>query len=120
MRRAISPLTCLAVLTAYFLAPFQHVHADPEHGSFVHAHFYGMVHADPPGVHFDDADDHTLARPLDTFTPGLVASLAPFILPLVHVVQADNSARPAPVTGVEACAHDPPSADRSNPRAPPV
>jgi hypothetical protein len=119
MRRAVTLETCLALLLALFSAPFQHVHP---HG-LVHSHFYPVApsHAGPtgsPGLDVDD--DHAEALALDTFTLVLTTGLAPFIPSLGPVLLFVPSESFQPVEVVEECGHDPPSFDRSIPRAPPV
>ena len=119
MRRAAALETCLALLLALFSAPFQHVHA---HG-LVHSHFYPVapVRAQRSGALAIGADDdHAQAVSLDTFTLVLTSGLAPFIPSLGPVVLFVPSESFRPVEVVEECGHDPPSFDRSIPRAPPV
>ncbi len=57
MRRALSLQCCLALVIAFFLAPFQHVHRDEvsaghhTHAPLIHAHFHAHHHdhIDKPG-----------------------------------------------------------------------
>jgi hypothetical protein len=121
--------TCIALLLAFFLAPFQHVHAGPDHdhSEIIHAHFYHLHAADhsveephgPEFADFDD-DDHADAHSLDTFTIELGAALAPFILSRGPVLAFVPSEAFQPVEVVEERGHDPPRIDRSIPRAPPT
>lgn len=130
--RCISALqTCLALLLAFFLAPFEHVHAgqqpgtDHDHAGTIHAHFYSVYgtrgsageQRGPQLV--DPDDDHAAAWSLDTFTLVLTAGLAPFVPSRGPVLLFVPSETFAPVEVVEECGHDPPCVDRSIPRAPP-
>jgi hypothetical protein len=131
MRRAAALHTCMALLLAFFVAPFQHVHsghdsADHDHSALIHSHFYHLHSVapstdEPAGPRMDDVDDdHAAVQSLDTFTLVLTAGLSPFIpsvgltLPFVPVKTV------YPVEIVEERAHDPPSLDCSIPRAPPA
>src|SRR5580698_7110812 len=115
--RSIATLpTCVALLVAFILAPFQHVHTGPDHdhSELVHAHFYhfhvaGHSVGESRGVYLDDFDDdHGDAHSLDTFTIELPSALAPFILlrgPVIAFVPTETS---QPVEVVEERGHDPP------------
>jgi hypothetical protein len=116
--------TGLALLLAFFFAPFQHLH--PDHAGDIHAHFFPAhvpTHFAPhgEGVHVeDDDDDHAHASPIDTFTIMLPAGLAlslPARAPVVDLTQPETF---APATVVEQRTHDPPANDLSSPRAPPL
>jgi hypothetical protein len=123
MRGIAALQTCMALLLAFFLAPFQHVHTG--HGSdTVHAHFYhfqGAGRAEEPhgSPALDSDDDHASARSLDTFTLVLTAGLSLFVPPQGRVLLFVPAETFQPVEVVEECGHDPPSAGRSIPRAPP-
>jgi hypothetical protein len=128
--RCIAALqTCLALLLAFLLAPFQHVHAaqgsgaDHDHSTIIHAHFYETLPAraeqDGPQVADFDDDDHATARSLDTFTLVITASLSPFVPSLGPSLLFVPSETVEPVEVVEQRGHDPPCVDRSIPRAPP-
>jgi hypothetical protein len=121
MRCAAAVSTCCSLLTAFCLAPFEHVHSHDGHASEIHAHFYTVVDSpeDPPGVHLEADDDHASARSLDTFTLTLAPNLAPFALPQAQPIHCAVAIVPAPFEPVEACAHDPPTVGPSIPRAPP-
>jgi hypothetical protein len=129
MRRIAALQTCIALLAAFFLAPFQHVHTgqDHDHSEIIHAHFYHFHVADRSvevvnGTQiaaFDD-DDHAEARSLDTFTIELASALAPFVLPRGPVLAFVPFDTFQPVEVVEERGHDPPCVDRSIPRAPPA
>jgi hypothetical protein len=128
MRCIVALQTCLALLLAFLLAPFQHVHAaqgsgtDHDHSTIIHAHFYetlpARVERDGPQVD-DFDDDHATARSLDTFTLVITASLSPFVPSLGLALLFVPSETFHPVEVVEQRGHDPPCLDRSIPRAPP-
>ena len=127
--RCIAALqTCVALLLAFFLAPFEHVHAGPQsgtdhdHSGTIHAHFYSVPasrgdHHGPELQDFDD--DHAAAWSLDTFTLEFAAGLALFVPSRGLVLSFVPSTTFEPVEVVEECGHDPPCVDRSIPRAPP-
>jgi hypothetical protein len=121
MRFAVAVSTCCSLLTAFCLAPFQHVHSHDGHVSEIHTHFYALAHQqhDPPGAHFDDADDHALATSLDTFTLEFAPLLPPFALTRAQAVDPIWTVVSVPCPPAEACAHDPPAVGPSIPRAPP-
>jgi hypothetical protein len=117
--------TCLALLLAFFVSPFQHVHpgSDHDHSATIHAHFYRIAAA--PAQHEglwlenSDDDDHDAVWSVDSFT--LVPAAA---LTLVVPASAAEAfvIRPMPVAWVDVVeerGHDPPAIDRSIPRAPP-
>jgi hypothetical protein len=120
--------TCLTLLLAFFLAPFQHVHtgpagaADHDHPGLIHAHFYSIpaLHRDRHDLELQNSDDdHAAAWSLDTFTLVLTAGLAPFVPPRGIVLLFVPSVTFEPIADVEECSHGPPRFDRSIPRAPP-
>ena len=133
MRRTVAIETSLAVLLAFFFAPFQHVHtgqdSDHAHSGEIHAHFFFphvvphvVEHATTGGVHIeaDDDDDHAHARSVNAFTLVLPNSLAlclPGRAPAIAVVNPETV---APVATVEERAHAPPCLDNSTPRGPPL
>ena len=121
MRFAVAVSTCFSLVTAFCLAPFQHVHSHDGHASEIHAHFYTVVDSpeDTPGVHLEADDDHASARSLDAFTLSLAPSLTPFVLPQAQSIHLVSPFVSAPVEAVDACAHDPPAVGPSIPRAPP-
>jgi hypothetical protein len=129
MRRIATLQTCIALLVAFLLAPFQHVHTgtDHDHSELLHAHFYHFHAAadlleEPRGAQFADFDDddHADAHSLDTFTIEIAAALAPFIPSRGPVLAFVPSKTVHPVEVVEERGHDPPCVDRSIPRAPPA
>ena len=118
--------TCLALLQAFLVSPFQHVHpgGDHDHAATIHAHFYGLArHSEQPsGVNLEhaDDDDHDAVWAVDSFTlvPAAVQTLC---APARAVVELFEPPMPiAWVDVVEECGHDPPPdcAPRI-PRAPP-
>jgi hypothetical protein len=125
MRCVTAIQTCLAVLLALFVSPFQHIHpgSDHDHSATMHVHFYRVAstqeqHQAPRLVDSDD-DDHDAVWSVDSFTLVLGAALTLFI-----PSRAADAVfvRPAPIAWVdvvEECGHDPPQIDRSIPRAPP-
>src|SRR5580692_8455611 len=128
MRRTVAIETSLALLLAFFFAPFQHVHTGPEgdhaDAGEIHAHFFlphTVAHA-LPGVHIEaeDDDDHAHAKSLDTFTLVLPDGLPLYLPSRAPVQAADPAEQVAPIAAVEERAHDPPSLDNSTPRAPPL
>ena len=127
MRRITAIETTLALLLAFCLAPFQHVHTGPDgdhaHAGEIHSHFLSPHAAVHPasGVNIDDDDDdHAQARSLDTFTLVLPHAL-PLCLPSrAPAVVAVPARIVAPIAVVEERAHDPPCLDTSSPRPPPL
>jgi len=127
MRRAAALQMCFGLVQALCLAPFQHIHSghddDHDHAGLIHAHFYHVFHPPlKPGTRqIDDEDEHESAKALDTFTLALARTMAPFVLPRGPVVEPVSTILYEPVEAVDACAHDPPTADeRSNPRPRPA
>ncbi|MGA2713872.1 MAG: hypothetical protein ABSG41_12265 [Bryobacteraceae bacterium] len=133
MRRTVAIETSLALLLAFFFAPFQHVHTGPDgdhaEAGEIHAHFFlphAASHSTTPGVPVgvgidaDDDDDHAHAQSLDTFTlvlPGGLPLYLPSRAPAIAIIPAETV---APIAAVEERAHDPPCLDNSTPRAPPL
>jgi hypothetical protein len=115
--------TCLALMLAFFVSPFQHVHpgSDHDHSATMHSHLYRIAPAQHEGLWLEDADDddHDAVWSVDSFT--LVPAAA---LTLVVPARAADEffVRPIPVAWVDVVeerGHDPPEIDRSIPRAPP-
>lgn len=130
--RRLSPLfVCLALLLAFFMAPYQHVHlaashsenADHHHDDVVvHTHFYAASVLTSPnsGASLDDSDGDP-ARSLDTFTTMPQASVPAVMRPqsrLLIFVPEDFFV--GVVEATEPRGHDPPSLEFAAPRAPPV
>lgn len=127
MRSVTAVSTFCSLLSAFCLAPFQHVHSHDGYASEIHAHFYALFDPeldshgnDSEGARLESDDDHASARSLDTFTLSLAPTLTPFTLPQTHSLHLVRPLVPAPVEPVEACAHDPPAVRFSSPRAPPA
>jgi hypothetical protein len=125
MRCVTALQTCLALVLAFFVSPFQHVHpgSDHDHSATMHAHFYRITPAaaQRQGLWLTDADDddHDAVWSVDSFT--LVPTA---VLTLVVPARAADAffVPPMPVAWVDAveqCGHDPPQINRSIPRAPP-
>lgn len=124
MRSYVALQTCLALLLALLLAPFQHVHAGPDHDhdGVVHAHFYSIpaLPALPHGPQLiDPDDDHASARSIDTFTLVIGSGLAPFALSRGPDLRFVPSQAFPPHRAVEERGNGPPARDCSIPRAPP-
>jgi len=128
MRCVATLQTCIALLVAFLLAPFQHVHpghgagADPEHSSIIHAHFYGIPteHEDSRVPQLRDPDDdHVAVWSVDTFTLVLTGGFAPFVPTRGPEIRQALSEVHEPVAFIEERGHGPPSVHRSIPRAPP-
>jgi hypothetical protein len=125
MRRTVAVETGLALLLAFFFAPFQHVHAD--HSGVVHSHFLNP-HGPHAGSHSgggieiedDDDDDHAHASSIDTFTIVLPDGLRLSVPAQAPIAQDTLLESFVPVAVVEQRTHDPPPIDRSTPRAPPL
>ena len=122
MRRVVSLQTCVSLVLALCLAPFQHVHEDHDHGVLVHSHPYAQarVHEHSRGAQIDDVDDHASVKSLDTFTLAFAPRIVPFVLTGGSVLEPVSLSSPEPINVVEACAHDPPDADLSISRGPPA
>ena len=126
MRFAIAIPTCLALLQAFLVSPFQHVHpgGDHDHSATIHAHFYSLAThvAEGTSVKLEDADDddHDAVWSVDSFTlvPAAALSIA---APARSVVELFRPPVPtAWVDVVEERGHDPPGGFASLiPRAPP-
>jgi hypothetical protein len=130
MRCLTALQTCLALVLAFLVAPFEHVHpastASHDHPAIMHAHFYHVRHvatelrgAELLASDGDDDDDHDAVWSVDSFTLAITSLWAPFILPRRQVFIFDRTTTIAPVEIVEERGHDPPCVDRSIPRAPP-
>src|SRR5579863_9548917 len=87
MRRVFALQCCLAFVTAFILAPFQHVHRDGipgshhTHAPLIHAHLYPHHHdhVDKPGQREIESSEEDRVSALDTFTLVLTADFPPFI-----------------------------------------
>jgi hypothetical protein len=128
MRRALAIQCCLAFVTAFVLAPFQHVHrAGPgeghhDHTPLIHSHLsaHHHDHVDVPGEREIESADEDQPVSLDTFTLVLTAHLAPFVPTRAPaLVQALAETRLG-VDVVEERGNSPPARRNSSPRAPPA
>lgn len=122
MRRATALQTCVCLVLAFCLAPFQHVHVDHDRGILVHAHPYAQSrsHENSGGARIDDVDDHASVKSLDTFTLAFAPRIVPFVLAEGSVLEPVSLTALEPIDIVEACGHDPPDVDLSIPRGPPA
>jgi hypothetical protein len=118
---------CVAFVTAFVLAPFQHVHRDGVHPPVVHSHLYphhhdhaDHHHVDKPGEREIESADEEQVSSLDTFTPVLIASFSPFIPSRAPALPEPPAGTRASFELVEERGHDPPARRNSSPRAPPA
>lgn len=133
MRRVAIFPAILALLLAFLMAPYQHVHlatddregADHDHddAAVVHVHFYAVtVPINRNGeASLEDSHGGHVSRSLDTFTTMPQAGLSAFVQPESRIFlfpPAVLVVRFVEVT--EPCGHDPPFLKSSVPRAPPV
>jgi hypothetical protein len=131
MRRLLLLSVFPALLLAFLMAPYQHVHLAASHSenatrhhddAVVHTHFYAVSvpTSRNSSASLDDSDgDH--ARSLDTFRTIPQAGFPAFTRPesrLLAFAQEDVFAGFVEVT--EPRGHDPPSLEFSAPRAPPA
>jgi hypothetical protein len=121
MRRTVALQCCLAFVTAFILAPFQHVHR----GGVVHSHLSAHhhdhhPHVEKPGEREIESPDEDKATSLDTFTLVLTPDFSPFIPARAPaIIQAPAETRTS-FELVEERGHDPPASRNSPPRAPPA
>jgi hypothetical protein len=129
MRRAFAIYCSFAFVTAFVLAPFQHVHRDGshhDHAPLIHTHLYGHhthlsdTHVDNPGEREIESPDEDQATSLDTFTLVLTADISPVIPSRAPAVIPPPAETRASFELVEERGHDPPAAPNSSPRAPPA
>jgi hypothetical protein len=129
--RRLAPITAfLALLQAFLMAPYQHVHvglAHKKHGehdesTIVHSHPYAV--SLPTSTKDGPAAEHShkahASIALDTFT-----TLAHGVLFLLFQPQSSVQILAPPESAVcveitEPCGHDPPGVESTVPRAPPV
>ena len=119
--------TCVALLLAFAMAPFEHVHAgdgkDHDHPALIHTHFFELhvphqTSSDPAFDHVDD--DHASAWQSNSFTLVVPAAWIPFVPSRSPGVEVALAAPPEPVLAVEERAHDPPSIPLLASRPPPA
>src|ERR1700738_2546205 len=85
MRCTIALQTGLALVLAFFVSPFQHVHpgSDHDHSATMHAHFYRIAQAQEqhngPQLADADDDDHDAVWSVDSFTLVPAAALTLFV-----------------------------------------
>jgi hypothetical protein len=140
MRRVIALQGCLALVFAFFLAPYQHVHEGQCDGrgsngfyddsTVVHAHpfFFPHVHADVFSVSHNKDDRTSMGEPseehaswwLNNSSLILTGAILPVILPKSLEVPTLAAASFSSITIVDERGHDPPPLDCSVPRAPPA
>src|SRR5437870_368431 len=129
MRRLALMPACLALLQAFFMAPYQHVHVGPGHGkhrdhgesTVVHAHPYAVSvpsRNDGPAIQHSHEPHASVA--LDTFTTLAQAALSIFFQPESRVEIPAPAESDVWVEVTEPCGHDPPCIENSVPRAPPL
>lgn len=116
---------CLALVTASFVAPYQHIHlsVSGHHHSdreVVHIHLYAIsVPTNVPGV--NDNDGIHISRPLDTFLGTVQATFLVFALAGSFVFGIAPEKSLGRINEfIEPRGHDPPVLDASIPRAPPA
>jgi hypothetical protein len=129
MRRALAVQTCLAIVLAFLLAPFQHVHptgSDHRDAGLVHAHFYHFHFVSPGPPQPDgtrlkaDDDGHARALPVDTFKLRHTSTPALSLPSRSLQFAAPRKRTFGRVEIIEERGHGPPGRDASTPRAPPV
>jgi hypothetical protein len=140
MRRVIALQGCLALVFAFFLAPYQHVHEGQCDGrgsngfyddsTVVHAHpfLFSHVHADVFSVLHKNDDRTSVGEPseehaswwLNNSSLILNGAILPVVLPKSVNVPALTVASFSGVTIIDERGHDPPPMDCSVPRAPPA
>jgi|SRR5437879_846303 len=127
MRRLALIPTSLALLQAFFMAPYQHVHIGLGHekhaeSTLVHAHPYAISFSinsdDSPAVGHTHKPHASLS--LDTFTTLVQGIPFLFFQPeaAIQIFPPTESAAWVEVT--EPCGHDPPCIENTVPRAPPL
>jgi hypothetical protein len=130
MRKIFALPCCLALVTAFVLAPFQHVHRDGDsrdHAPLVHSHLYAHHHDHPDHPHVDkpgereiESADEDQASSLDTFTLVPTADFSAFVPSRAPAIIPPPAETRASFELIEERGHDPPLSRNSPPRAPPV
>ena len=129
--RRLTPITALlALLQAFFMAPYQHVHVGPRHekhgghaeSAIVHAHPYAVS---IPTSSSDGATAGHSRKPhvsiaLDTFTTLVQGVALLFVQPGSPVQTFAPTESFVRVEVTEPRGHDPPCIGNAAPRAPPV
>ena len=127
MRRLTLIPTYLALLQAFFMAPYQHVHIGSGHekqaeSTLVHAHPYAISLPEEPddGAALGHSHKPHASVALDTFTT-LAQGIAFLFLQPESPVQIFAPAESFVwVEVTEPCGHDPPCLENTIPRAPPL
>jgi hypothetical protein len=130
MRRVLALCCFVAFVSAFVLAPFQHVHRDGDshdHAPLVHSHLYAHhhdhadhPHVDKPGEREIESADEDEASSLDTFTLVPTAHFSPFVPSRAPAIIQPPAESRASFELVEERGHDPPASRNSSPRAPPA
>jgi hypothetical protein len=125
MRRLTALKICLLLVSALFMAPFQHLHmagvpGGHQDSAIVHSHPYSFSFPirQQTGTQVEDAH---VATALNTFTfvPGVPLSL-PFQVESADILPLFQEGTHCTLEIVQLRGHDPPWLDLSIPRAPPV
>lgn len=131
VRRLAGLQTCLALVLAFAMGPFQHVHVPGHHHSggdqdelsaIIHSHLYDISVADgaETGCRVKDSDGSHTAWTLDTFTILLHILQDLFLQPESKVLPFVPAESLFTVEVAEIRGHDPPPLEHLSPRAPPV
>ena len=139
MRRLAILQGCLALLSAFFMAPYEHVHQGQgggegtkgfhDHSVVVHVHpfLFSHVHSDAVSVPRRRDDSATIESSaehaswsLNSFSLILHSALFLFFQPRSAVIPVISAESFTTIEIVEELGHDPPCIDRSVPRAPPA
>ena len=137
-RTALFPVL-LALLQAFIMAPYQHVHLhhasdregnaahDHQHGrddaAVVHIHFYAFsdTAGSDGGTSVEGSRGSHVSVALDSFATLPHAGIPAFVKPQLQTLRFPPEESVAKMVEViEPCGHDPPSLEFSSPRAPPV
>lgn len=130
MRRLGLIPACLALLQAFFIAPYQHVHVGPVHqkhsdgneATIVHAHPYAISvpanRSDEPTIQHSHKAHSSIA--LDTFTTVAQGAISLLFQPESRVQISAPIESVVWVEITEPCGHDPPCTKNTVPRAPPL
>jgi hypothetical protein len=125
MRRLTALKICLVLVSALFMAPFQHLHmagvpGGHQDSAIVHSHPYSFSFPirQQTGTRVGDAH---VATALNTFTfvPGVPLSL-PFQVESANILPLFQAGTYCTLEIGQPRGHDPPWLDLSNPRAPPA
>jgi hypothetical protein len=140
MRRLTALQACMAMVFAFFMAPYQHVHSGQcdgrgsrgvfENSTVVHAHpfVFSHVHTDvaslphgsSDGTRVEESSDEHASWWLNNSSLVLHSALLLFALPKSADIPWLTADSFSVITIVEERGHDPPPLDCSVPRAPPA